>query len=78
LWVAARNTALSAARGIAIGVLLVLLLQGLLAKWMNSTHTGVGSFFAVTLLLMLCACFACLLPALRAASIRPTEALRYE
>jgi ABC-type lipoprotein release transport system permease subunit len=32
----------------------------------------------VTLLLIVCAFFACLLPARRAVSIHPIEALRYE
>jgi ABC-type lipoprotein release transport system permease subunit len=44
---------------------------------MNSTaHTGVLLY--VTLLLIVCAFFACLLPARRAISIHPIEALRYE
>jgi predicted permease len=78
LWVAARNAAMSAGRGIAIGVLASLLLEGVLAKWMNSTHADTRSLIGMTLLLILCTLVACLLPAFRAASIRPTEALRYE
>jgi ABC-type antimicrobial peptide transport system permease subunit len=78
LWVAARSAAMSAGRGIAIGLLASLLLEGVLAKWMNSTHADARGLIGMTLLLILCTFVACLLPALRAASIRPTEALRYE
>jgi predicted permease len=77
IWVAARAAALSAGVGVGIGLLLELLLQGLVARWMHAHSAGMGSVIA-TALLLCCAVVACLLPALRAASIEPVEALRYE
>jgi predicted permease len=77
LWISARAAALSVSSGVALGLLINLSLAKLLTRWMNSTaHTGVLLY--VTLLLIVCAFFACLLPARRAISIHPIEALRYE
>jgi len=78
LWIAARAAAWSAGRGIAIGLIAALLLKNLLMRWMNTNHASMSSLVAVTALLMLCTLIACLLPALRVASILPVEALRYE
>ena len=78
LWVAARTAALSACAGIVAGLAANLAMRRLLAHWMNSNHAGLSGLAVVTLLLGACTLAACLLPALRAAAIRPVEALRYE
>ncbi|WP_254062071.1 FtsX-like permease family protein [Acidobacterium sp. S8] len=78
LWVAARVALLSVSTGITIGILIDLFLGKILAKWMENTGFGSRSLLEATLLLFLCAIAACLLPAQRAASVHPVEALRYE
>ena len=78
LWVAARAAAWSACMGILIGVAADLLLRRAVVHWMDVHDAGLGSVAGVCGLLVLCTAPACLLPALRAASIRPVEALRYE
>jgi ABC-type antimicrobial peptide transport system permease subunit len=78
LWISARAAALSVSSGVALGLLINLSLEKLLTRWMNSTVHTSGVLPDVTLLLIVCAFFACLLPARRAVSIHPMEALRYE
>ena len=64
--------------GIVCGLLLSLMLSGILAKWAEgSTHNPL-LFAAVTLLLVLTSALAALLPAHRASSVDPMDALRYE
>ena len=78
LWTASRLALLSAMDGIAIGVAIDLVIRKALIGWMRSGDVGIATLFAVTLLFVLCASVACLLPAGRAARIKPGEALRYD
>lgn len=78
LWIAARVALLSAAAGIAAGLSIDLFIQQILTRWMSNAGLGSNRLFEVTLLLIVCSVAACLLPARRAASIHPVEALRYE
>jgi predicted permease len=78
LWTAIRPSLLSAMAGIAVGMAIDLSIRKALNGWMQSGEIGIASLFAATLLFVLCAFVACLLPAGRAARINPVEALRYE
>ena len=78
LWVAVRAALLSAAGGIAVGAITELFLSRMLAQWMNSRSAGAAGLFAVIVLFAISTIAACLMPASRAASIDPCDALRYE
>jgi ABC-type antimicrobial peptide transport system permease subunit len=64
--------------GLACGVLLSLVSKDLLSKWAEGSATNPMAFAAVTLLLVLTSASAALLPARRASSVDPMDALRYE
>jgi len=78
LWVAARVAVRSVLIGISVGLAIDLLIQRLLARWMNNADFSSHSLALATFLLFACSVTACLFPALRAASVHPVEALRYE
>ena len=72
------STARSVVGGLACGVLLSLLFSRILSKWAEgSTHNPLV-FAGVTVLLALTCALATLIPARRASSVDPMEALRYE
>jgi ABC-type antimicrobial peptide transport system permease subunit len=77
LWVAARIALISTAIGVALGLALDAFLGKLLAAWMHSNFAATGLVSAGALLAV-SALLACLLPAQRATSVPPAEALRYE
>ena len=77
-WVAVRTAARSVMIGIAGGLAVDMLIEKLLITWMSSKDLASHNLIPATLLLILCSISACLLPARRAASIHPVEALRYE
>lgn len=78
LWVAARAAVISAGIGITAGVTIELFLRRVVLQWMNERSAGIAGLFAVILLLAACTIAACLMPAGRAASIDPSDALRCE
>jgi predicted permease len=77
LWVAARIALISTAIGVAVGLAIDSFLGVILARWMQSVFAATGLLSAAALLI-LSALVACFLPASRAASVPPAEALRYE
>jgi ABC-type antimicrobial peptide transport system permease subunit len=64
--------------GLLAGSLIFLTLQRLLAHWTQNGYSSPLVLAAVAVLFILCAASACIIPALRAASIDPMQAVRYE
>ncbi|MGB9415477.1 MAG: FtsX-like permease family protein, partial [Acidobacteriaceae bacterium] len=77
LWVAGRIALISTAIGVTVGLASDAFLGKLLADWMHSTFAA-DSLLSAAALLALSALLACFLPARRATTVPPAEALRYE
>ena len=72
------STAMTVGIGAAAGVVLSLALDRVASKWITETSQDPLVLAGVMLLLGIASVMACLLPARRAASVAPMEALRYE
>jgi predicted permease len=72
------STAVNVGAGLAAGLLLSLAFDKLSTKWVTESSRDPLILAGVTLLLIAAAALACLVPARRAASVDPMEALRYE
>jgi ABC-type antimicrobial peptide transport system permease subunit len=78
LWIVVRSVGVTIGCGLAGGFVLFAVLHRLLMHWTKNSDSNPMIPVAVALLFLLCAGLACIFPALRAASIDPMQALRYE
>ncbi len=72
------STALTVGAGVIAGLLLSLALDSVASKWVTETSHDPFILAGGILLLVLASVLACFLPARRAASVAPMEALRFE
>ena len=73
-----RSAAMSVAGGVLTGVVLTIVLNRVLGRWIQGNSLDVLVLVAVVLLLVGTSCLSCLIPARRASSVDPMVALRYE
>ena len=78
LKIAFSSTVVSVGAGIAVGVVLTLALNKLLARWAEGSSHDPMILLAVTVLLSVVAAIACSAPAKKAIGVDPMTALRYE
>lgn len=78
LWIVCRNIGITVSSGLLAGLLIFLTLHRLLAHWTQNSYSSPLILAAVAALFILCAASACTVPALRAVSIDPMQAVRYE
>jgi predicted permease len=76
VWIVVRATLATVAGGIALGLLLYLSLEQALRHWTPASAPTPAVLLSVTLLLLLCAAIACLLPTRRAVHLDPMQTLR--
>jgi predicted permease len=76
VWIVVRATLGTVACGIAVGLLLNLSLVKVIQHWSPGSVSAPWVFGTMTLLLLVCATIACLLPARQAASLDPMKTLR--
>ena len=78
LWIVCRNIGFTVFSGLLAGLVIFLSLQKLLTHWTQIGYSSPIILAIVAALFILCAASACTIPALRAASIEPMQAVRYE
>ncbi|MHB8503651.1 MAG: ABC transporter permease [Candidatus Acidiferrales bacterium] len=72
------STAVNVGTGLAVGLLLCIAFNKLSTRWVMESSRNPWILAGVTLILIAAAALACFVPARRASSIDPMEALRYE
>lgn len=78
LWLVLKATVIAVGGGLTAGLVFSIALQKLLTRWVAGNAHDLLTIAGVTLLLIVCAVVACLVPGRRAASIDPVQALRCE